>query len=87
MKGTKMKKAIKLFKSMDFYPEWEKEYREQHQGLSPDPFLSHTCEGEFILNAFAWEYTSKGFDFWDKMNEVWFTTRIEKALKELKDDN
>lgn len=34
---------------------------------------------DVICRSFTWDYTKKGYDFWRKMNDMWFDYYFKKA--------
>ena len=65
-------KKVRLFKSMSFYPEWEKEFKRTRKKNVFD-FIQTTTADALIYNAFDIKTSEKGEVYWKVRNEVWET--------------
>ena len=69
-------------------------YRKEYEWKEPSAFLKDDINGNILkyLNSlfsrgfyniigrsFIWNYTKKGYDFWRKMNDMWFDYYFKKA--------
>ncbi len=52
------------------YEEYMDEF-EKLRDVTPDDFYNATPVNEYIISAFEWDKTEKGFKYWSDVNNKW----------------